>query len=148
MIRNASVGLLLAGLLFFHLLAMLEKRPRLGSTAGSQEAEIYPIQGVSHVALSLALGKGLPVIGLSERVESEMLYFAEDRGFATGADAISRLLESLLSAADDLMDLFERDLKLGIKVHCLSGILASKRPRDCDERVHGAELQPLEGGEA
>ena len=56
-----------------------------------------------------------------------MLYFTEDRGFATDADALSRLLESLLGAADDLMDLLERDLKLGIKIHCLSAIVAGSK---------------------
>jgi hypothetical protein len=84
-------------------------------------------QNTSYVALSLALGKGIPVIALSETFESEMLYFTEDEGFATGVDAISRLLESLLSAADDLMDLLERDLKLGIKMHCLSAVLAGSK---------------------
>jgi hypothetical protein len=84
-------------------------------------------QNTSYVALSLALGKGLPVIALSETFEGQMLYFTEDKGFATGAEAVSRLLESLLSAVDDLMDLLERDLRLGIKMHCLSAILAGSR---------------------
>jgi hypothetical protein len=84
-------------------------------------------QNTSYVALSIASGKGFPVVALSETFEREMLYFTEDRGFATNSEALSRLLESLLSAADDLMDLLERDLKLGIKMHCLSAILAGSR---------------------
>jgi hypothetical protein len=84
-------------------------------------------QNTSYVALSLALKKGLPVIALSESFEREMLFFTEDRGFATGGDAMSRLLAPLLEAADDLMDLLERDLKLGIKMHCLSAIMAGSK---------------------
>lgn len=84
-------------------------------------------QNMSYVALSLALKKGFPVIALSETFEGDMVYFTEDRGFATNGDALSRLLDSLLGAADDLMDLLERDLKLGIKVHCLSAIVAGSK---------------------
>ena len=73
-------------------------------------------QNTSYVALSLALKKGLPVVVLSETFQREMLYFTEDRGFAAKADALSRLLQPLLAAADDLMDLLERDIKLGIQV--------------------------------
>jgi hypothetical protein len=109
----------------------LSALPRLEHTAVIAvvaDQDSTPVeQNTSYVALSLALGKGLPVIALSETFEGEMLYFAEDRGFATGADAISRLLESLLSATDDLMDLLERDLRLGIKVHCLSAIMAGSK---------------------
>lgn len=84
-------------------------------------------QNTSYVALSLALKKGFPVIAVSETFEREMLYFTEDEGFATKADALSMLLAPLLGAADDLMDLLERDLSLGIKVHCLSAILAGSK---------------------
>ena len=84
-------------------------------------------QNTSYVALSTALGKGFPVIALSETFEGEMLYFTEDKGFATDSEALSRLLESLLSAAEDLMDLLERDLKLGIKVHCISAVVAGSK---------------------
>jgi hypothetical protein len=109
----------------------LSALPRLEHTAVIAvvaDQDSTPVeQNTSYVALSLALGKGIPVIALSETFEREMLYFTEDEGFATGADAISRLLEPLLSAADDLMDLLERDLKLGIKMHCLSAILAGSK---------------------
>jgi hypothetical protein len=88
-------------------------------------------QNTSYVALSVALKKGFPVIALSQTFEREMLYFTEDGGFATDADALSRLLQSLLHAKDDLMDLLERDLKLGIRVHSLSAILAGS------ENVYG-----------
>ena len=84
-------------------------------------------QNTSYVALTLALKKGLPVIALSEGFEREMLFFTEDRGFAAGGDAMSRLLAPLLEAADDLIDLLERDLKLGIKLHCLSAIIAGSK---------------------
>ena len=84
-------------------------------------------QNTSYVALTLALKKGLPIVALSETFVSEMLYFTEDRGFATGAEAMSRLFEPLLGAADDLMDLLEKDLKLGIKLHCMSTIVAGSK---------------------
>ncbi|HEV2389565.1 MAG TPA: hypothetical protein VGS04_02460 [Nitrososphaerales archaeon] len=84
-------------------------------------------QNTSYVALSLALSKGFPIVALSETFEGRMLYLTEDRGFAAEAAALSRLLESVLGAADDLMDLLERDLKLGIKMHCLSAIVAGSK---------------------
>jgi len=84
-------------------------------------------QNTSYVALSLALKKGLPVIALSQTFEREMLYFTEDRGLVTGGDALSRLLEPILSARDDLMDILERDLKLGIKLHSISALVAGSR---------------------
>jgi hypothetical protein len=56
-----------------------------------------------------------------------MLYFTEDRGFATKAAGLSRLLEPLLVVADDLMDLLERDMRLGIRMHCLSAIVAGSK---------------------
>lgn len=84
-------------------------------------------QNTSYVALSLALKKGLPVISLTETFEREMLYFTEDRGFATDADALSRLLELLVGAADDLMDLLESDMRLGTNMHCLSAIMAGSK---------------------
>lgn len=84
-------------------------------------------QNTSYVALSLALKKGLPVIAVNETFEGEMLYFTEDKGFATGVDALSRLLDPLLAAADDLMDLLERDTRMGIKTHCLSAVVAASK---------------------
>jgi hypothetical protein len=84
-------------------------------------------QNTSYVALSLALKKGFPVIALNETFEGEMMYFTEDKGFATGGDAVSRLLDPLLGAADDLMDLLERDMRLGIKAHCLSAVVAGSK---------------------
>jgi hypothetical protein len=109
-------------------LSALPKLERTAVFAVVADQDSTPVeQNTSYVALSLALGKGLPVIALSETFEGEMLYFTEDKGFAAGADAISRLLVPLLSAADDLMDLLERDLKLGIKMHCLSAVLAGSK---------------------
>src|SRR5271170_2374116 len=57
------------------------------------DQESTPVeQNTSYVALSLALKKSLPVIALSETFERDMLYFTEDKGFATKADALSMLL--------------------------------------------------------
>jgi hypothetical protein len=81
-------------------------------------------QNNSYTALSLALKKGLPVVALSQTFEREMMYFTEDRGFVTGIDALSRLLEPLIAAADDLMDLLEKDIRLGVRMHSLSTIVA------------------------
>ena len=109
-------------------LAALPKLEHTAVIALTADQDSTPVeQNTSYVALSLALKKGLPVVVLSETFEKEMLYFTEDRGFATSADAMSRLLEPLLAAADDLMDILERDLKLGIKMHCLSAILAGSK---------------------
>jgi hypothetical protein len=110
---------------------MLSALPDLEHTAVvavAADQDSTPVeQNTSYVALSLALKKGLPVVALSETFQREMLYFTEDRGFAAKADALSRLLQPLLAAADDLMDLLERDLKLGIKMHCLSAIVAGSK---------------------
>jgi len=84
-------------------------------------------QNTSYVALSLCLKKGIPVIALSETYEKEMLFFTEERGFATSGDAIARLLQTLIAAADDVMDILERDQRLGVKIHCLSAIVAASR---------------------
>jgi hypothetical protein len=56
-----------------------------------------------------------------------MMYFTEDRGFVTGIDALSRLLEPLIAAADDLMDLLEKDIRLGVRMHSLSTIVAGSK---------------------
>jgi hypothetical protein len=110
------------------MLSALPKLEHAAVIAVVADQDSTPVeQNTSFVALSLALRKGLPVIQLSETFEREMLYFTEDRGFATKEDAVSRLLESLLAAADDLMDLLERDLKLGIKMYCLSAIVAGSK---------------------
>jgi hypothetical protein len=105
--------------------------PQLGHTAViavvADEGSTPVEQNTSYVALSLALKKGIPVIALNQTFEGEMIYFTEDKGFATGGDAVSRLLDSLLGAADDLMDLLERDMKLGIKTHCLSAVVAGSK---------------------
>lgn len=92
------------------------------------DRESTPVeQNTSYVAVSLALKKGLPVVGLSEAFERDMLYFVEDRGFTSGEDALARLLGPLVAAGDDFMDLLERDAKLGIKMHSLSAIMAGSK---------------------
>lgn len=109
-------------------LSALPKLEHTAVLAVAADQDSTPVeQNTSYVALSLALGKGFPIVALSETFESRMLYYTEDRGFAAEAAAFSRLLESLLGAADDLMDLLERDLKLGIKMHCLSAIVAGSK---------------------
>ncbi len=109
-------------------LSALPKVERTAVIAVTADHDSTPVeQNTSYVALSLALKKGLPIIALSETFEREMLYFTEDSGFATGPSAMSRLLDPLLGAADDLMDLLERDLKLGIKMHCMSAIVAGSK---------------------
>jgi hypothetical protein len=109
-------------------LSALPKLARTAVIALAADQDSTPVeQNTSYVALSLALKKGLPIIALSESFEREMLYFREDSGFATGPDAMSRLFDPLLGAIDDLMDLLERDLKLGIKMHCMSAIVAGSK---------------------
>ncbi len=106
-------------------LSNLERTVVIAVAADPQSTPVE--QNNSYVALSLALKKGLPVIALSQSFEREMMYFTEARGFATSEDAVSRLLEPLLEAADDLMDLLEGDLRLGIKMHSLSAIVAGSK---------------------
>jgi len=109
-------------------LAALPKLEHTAVLALTADQDSTPIeQNTSYVALSLALKRGLPVVAFSESFEKEMIYFTEDRGFATGPFAMSRLLEPLVGAADDLMDLLERDLKLGVKLHCISAIVAGSK---------------------
>ncbi len=106
----------------------LSALPRMEHTAViavTADRDSTPLeQNTSYVALSLALKRGLPVVALSETYEREMFYFTEDSGFATNAKAMSRLLEPLIAGADDLLDLLERDLKLGIKMHCMAAVVA------------------------
>ncbi|HUK74886.1 MAG TPA: hypothetical protein VLU99_03765 [Nitrososphaerales archaeon] len=109
-------------------LSALPKLQRTMVVAVTADQDCTPVeQNTSYVAVSLALKKGLPIIALSSSFEKEMLFFTEDRGFATGPEAMSRLLEPLLAASEDLMDLLERDLRLGIKLHCISAILAGSK---------------------
>ena len=109
-------------------LSALPKMEHTAVIAVMADQDSTPVeQNTSYVALSLALKRGLPVIALTESFLREMLFFTEDRGFATGIDGMSRLLAPLLAAADDLMDLLERDLKLGIKMHCVSAIVAGSK---------------------
>ncbi len=109
-------------------LSAVPKLQRTVVVALTADQDSTPVeQNTSYVALSLALRKDIPTIALTSSFEKEMLYFTEDSGFATGADALSRLLDPLLAAAEDLMDVLERDLRLGIKLHCLSAILAGSK---------------------
>lgn len=109
----------------------LSALPKVGHTAVvaiAADEESTPMeQNTSYVALSLALKRGLPVVALSETFAKGMLFFTEERGFAAGADAIARLMEPLLSTADDLMDLLERDMRLGIRMHGLSAVVAGSK---------------------
>jgi hypothetical protein len=96
--------------------------------AVAADPESTPIeQNTSYAALSLALRRETPIIAISETFFKEMLYFTEDGGFQTNDDALARLLAPLLSHAGDLMDLLERDLKLGIKMHCMSAIVSGSK---------------------
>ncbi|MDG6915811.1 MAG: hypothetical protein JRM86_05055 [Nitrososphaerota archaeon] len=109
-------------------LSALPKAEHTAVVAVAADEDSTPMeQNTSYVALSLALKRGLPVVALSESFAKGLLFFTEDRGFAAGAAAIARLMEPLLSSADDLMDLLERDLKLGIRMHGLSAVVAGSR---------------------
>lgn len=109
-------------------LSALPKLDHTAVIAVAADQDSTPVeQNTSYVALSLALKKGLPIIALSETYEREMMYYAEDGGFATNGEAMSRLLGPLLTGADDLMDLLEKDLRLGIKMHCISAIVAGSK---------------------
>jgi hypothetical protein len=123
------------GVLVISALPKLEHTALIAVVADEDSTPVE--QNTSYVALSLALKKGVPVIALSKSFEREMLFFTEDRGFATGGGAMSRLLAPLLEAADDFMDLLERDLKLGVKMHSLSAIVAGSKS------VYGAVTNAL-----
>lgn len=106
-------------------LPKLEHTALIAITADSNSTPVE--QNTSYVAISLALKRGLPVIAVSETFEREMIYFTGDKGFATKAEAMSRLLQPLAAAADDLMDLLESDMKLGVRMHSLSAIVAGSK---------------------
>jgi hypothetical protein len=109
-------------------LSALPKIERTAVVAVAADQDSTPVeQNTSYVALSLALKKGLPIVALSETFDKEMLYFTEESGFVTGVDAMSRMLDPLITAADDLMDMLERDLKLGVKMHSMSTIMAGSK---------------------
>lgn len=109
-------------------LSALPKVEHTAVVAVAADEESTPMeQNTSYVALSLALKRGLPVVALSETFAQGLLFFTEERGFAAGAGAISRLMEPLLSTPDDLMDLLERDMRLGIRMHGLSAVVAGSK---------------------
>jgi len=109
-------------------LSALPKFDRTAVIAIAADQDSTPMeQNTSYVALSLALKRGFPIVGMSETFEKEMLYYTEDRGFAAGIDAMSRLFEPFIATPDDLMDLLERDAKLGVRMHSLSAIVAGSK---------------------
>jgi len=106
-------------------LPKIEHTAIIGVTADRESTPLE--QNTSYVALSLAMKKGFPVIGITESFEREMLYFTEDKGFAAGPHAMSRLLDPLVAGMEDVMDLLEKDLRLGVKLHALSAIMAGSK---------------------
>lgn len=109
-------------------ISALPKGEHTAVIAVTADRDSTPVeQNTSYVALSLALKKGLPVIALSKTFEREMLFFTEDKGFAAGPQAMSRLLEPMLDASSDVMDLLEKDVRLGIRLHSLSAIMSGSK---------------------
>lgn len=84
-------------------------------------------QSSSYAALSIAMKRGIPVIALGESYTRDLLYYTEEGGFATHTDAVSRIISSLVQVLDDAMDLAERDLRLGGKVHYISAIISGSK---------------------
>jgi hypothetical protein len=84
-------------------------------------------QSSSYAALSIAMKRGIPVIALGESYTRDLLFYTEEGGFATHADAVSRIVSALVHVLDDAMDLSERDLRLGGRVHYISAIISGSK---------------------
>lgn len=89
-------------------------------------------QNASYAAVSTTLKMGFPVIALSQDFVREAFVFEEGKTFISQAEAAARLVHILLGASGAVVDLVERDLRLGVQLHCLSAIVSGSK------RVYGS----------
>jgi hypothetical protein len=84
-------------------------------------------QSTSYAAISIATKRGFPLIALGASYTRDLLFYSDEGGFATQADAVSKIVGSLIQVLDDALDLTERDLRLGGKLHYISTIISGSK---------------------
>jgi len=82
-------------------------------------------QHTSYVALTEAFRRGIPLILATNSFMEEASCFLEHEGLALGQQALSQMLSFIFTPLGELMDFVQRDLKLGIKAHGFSTLIAA-----------------------
>jgi len=94
----------------------------------SADPDSTPVeQSNSYAAISIATKRGFPLIALGASYTRDLLFYSEEGGFATHADAVSKIVGSLIQVLDDTLDLTERDLRLGGKLHYIATIISGSK---------------------
>jgi hypothetical protein len=117
------------GVMVMSALPSVEKTVVIALVADSTSTPVE--QNASYAAISTALKMGFPIIGLGQEFAREAFVFEGGRAFISQMEAVMRLMKILVGASEEVVDLMERDLRLGVQLHCLSAIVAGTR------RVYG-----------
>ena len=81
-------------------------------------------QNTSYASLQLARHRGMHVVLVVDSFVEQLAVFAEEKGLFTGERAYGQVISYLLSFIPDVVDLVQKDAKLGIGVHFLSVLLS------------------------
>lgn len=82
-------------------------------------------QHTSYVALTEALRKNVPMIWATNSFMEEASFFSEQKGLTMGQQALSQMLSFIFTPLEEFMDFVQRDLRLGIKAHGFSTLIAA-----------------------
>ena len=86
----------------------------------------------SYAAVSKALEMGFSVVALGQGFVREALVFDEGRVIISQTDAAAKIIKMLVGDSAEVVDLLERDLRLGVRLHCLSAMVSGSK------RVYGS----------
>jgi hypothetical protein len=82
-------------------------------------------QNTSYVAIWTALKQGLPLIAVSTSYVDELIFYTEKGGLVVRSNALIPIIDHMVQAIDNIMDVLGNDARLGIKEHCLSAIFSA-----------------------
>jgi len=82
-------------------------------------------QNTSYVAIWTALKQGFPVIAVTTSYVDELIFYTEKSGLVVRSNALMPIIDHLVLAIDNVMDVLGNDARLGIREHCLSAILSA-----------------------
>ncbi len=105
-------------------------------------------QNTSYAALQLARRRGMHVILAVDSFAEHLAVFAEGKGLYTGENAFVQAVGYLLSFLPDVVDLVQKDARLGIGVHFFSVLLSGSDRvfRSLDEAISLLVTQNSLGG--
>ncbi len=84
-------------------------------------------QNTSYVAMSTAQKRGFSVLVFPQAFVEGLFSLAEDKTYVTKTEALLRIVTTLIGHADDVIDLMERDLQLGVRVHYVSALISGSK---------------------